>query len=66
MAEIIPLKNNGGKRRCPLCGKPEAHQFRPFCSRRCADLDLGKWLNEDYRIETAEEGSLDGENDGGD
>jgi endogenous inhibitor of DNA gyrase (YacG/DUF329 family) len=44
----------GGKkgrgRRCPLCGKPEAHDFRPFCSRRCADIDLGRWLRGTYAI----------------
>ena len=37
-------------RSCALCGRPALRRFRPFCSRRCADLDLGRWLNEDYRI----------------
>ncbi len=41
-------------KKCPLCGKPEADPFRPFCSKRCADLDLGKWLGEKYRIPTRE------------
>ena len=43
--------------RCPICGKPTAPDYRPFCSRRCADVDLGRWLNESYRIpaETEEE-----------
>lgn len=43
--------------RCPICGKPTAPDCRPFCSRRCADVDLGRWLNESYRIpaETEEE-----------
>jgi len=54
-AKVIPLK--GGK--CPLCGKARAHEYRPFCSKRCADLDLGKWFNEDYRIPAEEEGELD-------
>ena len=35
---------------CPICGKPAAHDYRPFCSRRCADVDLGRWLTEGYRI----------------
>ena len=35
---------------CPICGKPTAADYRPFCSRRCADVDLGRWLNESYRI----------------
>ena len=35
---------------CPICSKPAAPDYRPFCSRRCADVDLGRWLNESYRI----------------
>ena len=35
---------------CPICGKPVAADYRPFCSRRCADVDLGRWLTESYRI----------------
>ena len=41
--------------RCPQCYKPTVVRFRPFCSKRCADLDLGSWLNGAYRIETEEE-----------
>jgi uncharacterized protein len=37
---------------CPICQKPADTKYRPFCSRRCADLDLGRWLNEGYRIES--------------
>jgi hypothetical protein len=43
-----------GPRRCPICGKPTAAGHRPFCSRRCADIDLGRWLNGAYRVETDE------------
>ena len=35
---------------CPVCGKPSAEATRPFCSRRCADVDLGRWLTGQYRI----------------
>ncbi len=35
---------------CPICGKPEAEAYRPFCSKRCADIDLAHWLRGDYRI----------------
>lgn len=42
-------------RRCPICGAPADARFRPFCSRRCADIDLGRWLKEGYRIPAAEE-----------
>lgn len=35
---------------CPVCAKPSDPAYRPFCSRRCADVDLARWLREDYRI----------------
>jgi uncharacterized protein len=35
---------------CPVCGKPSAEATQPFCSRRCADVDLGRWLTGQYRI----------------
>lgn len=35
---------------CPICSAPTEHAYRPFCSRRCANLDLGNWLNESYAI----------------
>ncbi|WP_333817567.1 DNA gyrase inhibitor YacG [Tabrizicola sp.] len=35
---------------CPICGKPATPAYRPFCSRRCADVDLGRWLTEGYRV----------------
>lgn len=41
--------------RCPMCGQSAVERFRPFCSKRCADLDLGKWLGGEYRIPTDEE-----------
>jgi uncharacterized protein len=39
---------------CPICGKDSAATYRPFCSRRCADVDLGRWLNESYRVPATE------------
>jgi endogenous inhibitor of DNA gyrase (YacG/DUF329 family) len=35
-------------RPCPICGKPVQPRFRPFCSARCADVDLGRWFTEGY------------------
>ncbi|MCB1331936.1 MAG: DNA gyrase inhibitor YacG [Maritimibacter sp.] len=35
---------------CPICGKDTADRFRPFCSKRCADIDLGRWLNGAYFV----------------
>jgi len=40
---------------CPICGKPHVEQFRPFCSRRCADIDLHRWLGGTYAIPAAEQ-----------
>jgi uncharacterized protein len=36
--------------RCPICGKPTVAEFRPFCSRACADIDLGRWLGGRYAV----------------
>ena len=36
--------------RCAVCARPVMVEFRPFCSRRCADVDLGRWLTGEYRI----------------
>jgi endogenous inhibitor of DNA gyrase (YacG/DUF329 family) len=35
---------------CPICKKPVSAADRPFCSRRCADVDLSKWLNGSYAV----------------
>ncbi|HVW92978.1 MAG TPA: DNA gyrase inhibitor YacG [Devosia sp.] len=37
-------------RPCPICGKPSAQAFHPFCSARCADIDLNRWLSGSYVI----------------
>ena len=39
-----------GGRPCPLCKKPSAAPYRPFCSKRCADIDLHRWLAGAYAI----------------
>lgn len=40
---------------CPICAKATDPKYRPFCSRRCADVDLGRWLNESYAIPAPDE-----------
>ncbi|SEM02647.1 hypothetical protein SAMN05443999_11185 [Roseovarius azorensis] len=35
---------------CPICRKPADPRYRPFCSKRCADVDLGKWFGGDYAV----------------
>ena len=37
-------------RPCPICGKPSSQEFHPFCSARCADIDLNRWLSGAYVI----------------
>lgn len=39
---------------CPICGKDSDATYRPFCSQRCSHVDLGRWLNGSYAIETGE------------
>ncbi len=43
-----------GAGKCPICGKPAEAAYRPFCSKRCADVDLSRWLGGVYRVETNE------------
>ena len=45
--------------KCPICGKPTEQKFRPFCSKRCADIDLNKWFNGSYAIAAEEEDDPD-------
>lgn len=40
---------------CPICGKTAAEQFRPFCSKRCADVDLHRWLAGVYAVPAVED-----------
>ena len=45
---------------CPICGKPREPKYAPFCSRRCAEIDLGRWLKGSYVI-PGREADEDGE-----
>lgn len=44
-----------GPRPCPICSKMSLPEFHPFCSKRCADVDLSRWLKGVYAIPAAEE-----------
>lgn len=48
-------------RSCPICGKVETEKYRPFCSARCADVDLNRWLTGAYAIPVTEDDDEDGE-----
>ncbi|MBI1250221.1 MAG: DNA gyrase inhibitor YacG [Alphaproteobacteria bacterium] len=39
---------------CPVCEKPAHGAYRPFCSKRCADVDLNRWLSGAYAVPSAE------------
>ncbi|MGO4388778.1 DNA gyrase inhibitor YacG [Microvirga sp. 2YAF29] len=49
--ENNPLASLG---KCPICGKPVKEEFKPFCSKRCADVDLNRWLSGNYAIPAVE------------
>lgn len=44
----------GAGTQCPICGRPSEPATRPFCSKRCADIDLSRWLGGGYRIPGSE------------
>jgi endogenous inhibitor of DNA gyrase (YacG/DUF329 family) len=41
--------------KCPICGKPADAVLRPFCSKRCADVDLHRWLSDRYVVPVTED-----------
>jgi uncharacterized protein len=45
--KVTPLRP---RRPCPECGKPSVREFYPFCSKRCKDVDLNRWLSGTYVI----------------
>lgn len=50
-------------RACPICGKPRDSRYDPFCSKRCADVDLHRWLKGGYVIPGPEAGKSDEEDE---
>lgn len=45
---------------CPICKKDTVARYRPFCSKRCADIDLGKWFDGDYAVASQDpEGAIE-------
>ncbi len=58
--KVVPLR---AARACPICGQPSSRAAWPFCSRRCADIDLNRWLSGAYAIPAAED-APDGEGEG--
>jgi uncharacterized protein len=52
IAVMADSKNRG---KCPICGKPADELFRPFCSKRCADVDLHRWFSGVYAVPVTED-----------
>jgi endogenous inhibitor of DNA gyrase (YacG/DUF329 family) len=50
---------------CPICGKSAVKEFRPFCSPRCADVDLNRWLSGVYAVPVTEDEEEDERRDEG-
>ncbi len=60
---VAKSQGKGRKRACPICAMAAKAAYRPFCSARCAEVDLGRWLTGRYRIPTLE--PPDGFSEGG-
>jgi len=58
--EKAPATGKGTAKKCPICGKPATEASHPFCSERCRDVDLNRWLSNSYAIP----GSSDEDEDG--
>jgi uncharacterized protein len=59
--EVSPTPASAKRPACPICGKPADAHYRPFCSKRCADVDLNRWLGGVYAIPS---GGSDEDEDG--
>lgn len=56
--KVTPLRP---RRPCPECGKPSSREHYPFCSKRCKDVDLNRWLSGSYVIAGRDEEDEAGE-----
>jgi endogenous inhibitor of DNA gyrase (YacG/DUF329 family) len=50
MGPVAVNDNSARAKPCPICGKPSEAHWQPFCSKRCADVDLNRWLSGRYAI----------------
>jgi endogenous inhibitor of DNA gyrase (YacG/DUF329 family) len=48
------VKNDKSAGKCVICGKQQDPKYRPFCSKRCADVDLNRWFSGKYAIPAVE------------
>ena len=59
-AKVAPLRK---ARPCPECGRPSVREHYPFCSSRCRDIDLNRWLSGSYAIPVADDETKAGDDD---
>ena len=59
--KVVPLRP---ARACPICARPSTRGTWPFCSKRCADIDLNRWLSGAYAIPVAEAVSAEDDESG--
>jgi uncharacterized protein len=58
LVTTMPANDNADavpRKACPICGKPADATLKPFCSKRCADVDLSRWLNGVYAVPVVED-----------
>lgn len=64
-AQLLPFpKRPARTRKCAICGRPQMQPHEPFCSKRCADEDLRRWMTGEYRIPTREPPDPEGPEEG--
>lgn len=49
------MTKGASQAKCAVCGQPQDQKFKPFCSKRCADVDLNRWFSGGYAIKAEEE-----------
>ena len=61
LSETRLSQNKPSGKPCPICGKPAIEASKPFCSERCRDVDLNRWLSNSYAIPAAKDDDEDTE-----
>ena len=60
MHAMVESRNRTSAPCCPICRRPAVERFQPFCSRRCADIDLNRWLGGVYAVPVTQDSDEDG------